>query len=349
MSDKFTLSIGSCNTNCNCTPVYSVVVPVFNSERILPELFSRLVSVMEGIGETFQIVFVEDCGSDHSWDILCEFAARDSRVTAIQLMANLGQARATLAGIAHAHGKFIVTLDDDLQHPPEEIPGIVRALCDNERLDVVFGVPHTKRHNLMRRIGSNIDNRLKSWLIAKDPRLRFTAFRAMRREVAEVLLNMNVPYPSLGPMLFTVAKGITYVIVRHDPRKEGRSGYTFRRLVKQMLSNLIGYPMAPLGTVATLGAIGLTMTFLLPAYCLIRYLSVGVWGPWWKTLLNLFLALSGFTFFAYALIRKYLFRITQTSTTTCEWFVRHAVQQQSLGGVERSVPKPKEDECHAAG
>lgn len=148
-------------------PVYSIVVPVFNSAATLPELYQRIVFVMESLNEDFELIFIEDCGSDNSWQVLKNIALQDTRVTAMQLLKNVGQGSATLAGLAQAKGSFIITLDDDLQHPPEELSILIGALRSNDNLDVVIGVPKVKHHHFVRRLGSSFINKLNNFLSKK--------------------------------------------------------------------------------------------------------------------------------------------------------------------------------------
>jgi glycosyltransferase involved in cell wall biosynthesis len=305
--------------------MYSIVVPVYNSERMLPELHRRLVRVFEQLSEPFEMVFVDDCGPGNAWGVLRELAEQDTRVVALQLMRNSGQGSATLAGIAQTRGEFVITLDDDLQHPPEEIPTLIEKLRENGDLDVVIGAPREKRHHIVRRMGSSFINRMNSVFLDKDPALRFTGFRIIRRQVADALVDMQVPYPALGPMIISITRRIENVIVQHDPRKEGRSGYTFRRMIKQTLSNFVGYSMLPLRMLAFFGSIGILASVVGGIYFLTRYFVVGIGVPGWTTLLLILLALSSFNFFAFAVLGEYLLRITQVSTRTYRYNVRETV------------------------
>jgi dolichol-phosphate mannosyltransferase/undecaprenyl-phosphate 4-deoxy-4-formamido-L-arabinose transferase len=313
-------SIPALPVNENCT--YSVVVPVYRSEPMLSELYERIVAVMESLGEAFEMIFVEDCSPDRSWKVLRDLAGKDNRVLALQLMRNSGQGSATLAGFARARGRLVITLDDDLQHPPEELPAMIRELRENDDLDVVIGAPARKNHNAVRRIGSSLINRVNSVFLEKDPALFLTGFRVMRRSVARSLLEMRVPYPALGPMILSVTRRVRNVTVRNDPRKEGKSGYTASRIFKQTLSNLIGYSMLPLRLLALIGAAGIMISVLLAGYFLCRYFFIGIAVPGWMTLLLILLGISGFNFFAFAILGEYILRITQISTGTTQFVVR---------------------------
>ena len=305
----------------------SIVIPVYRSAKTLPELHQRLVTVMEDLGQSFEIVFVEDCGPDNSWEVLQEIAAKDERVLAIQMMRNFGQGSATLCGFANARGKFVITMDDDLQNPPEELPVLIDTLNSNEQLDVVMGAPRKKRHNLIRRLGSGFVNQMNSYFLKKDPELQFTSFRIIRHPVVSALLTRRVPYPAIGPMIVSVTRRIANVKVRHDPRKQGRSGYTFSRIVKQTLSNFIGYSMLPLKILAILGSIGIVGSLFLGCFFLLRYLMFGSSIQGWTSLMLVLVALSGFNFFAFAVLGEYLLRIFYLESSTQQYFIRNKVRK----------------------
>lgn len=307
-------------------PIYSVIVPVYNSEATLPDLYRRLVTTMERLGQPFELVFAEDGGRDGSWAVLQELALRDHRVKALQLMRNSGQGNATLAGMQVANGSFFITLDDDLQHPPEELPTLIQALRQDDELDVVIGAPAVKQHSLVRKLGSSVINQLNSWFLHKDPSLRFTGFRVMRRMIADQLIMQSAPYPALGPMLISITPRISNIVVRHEARASGESGYNFRRLVKQTLANLIGFSVLPLHLLAILGAIGIALSLLGGAYFTLRYFTHGIGVPGWTTLLMTLLALSGFNFFAFGILGEYILRISQTTERRNGRAIRRIVQ-----------------------
>lgn len=309
-------------------PVYSIVVPVFNSAATLLELYQRIVFVMESLNEDFELIFIEDCGPDDSWQVLKNIALQDSRVTAIQLLHNAGQGSATLAGLAQTKGSFIITLDDDLQHPPEELTILIGAIRSNENLDVVIGAPKVKQHHFFRRIGSSFINKLNNFFIQKDPQLRMTAFRIIRHQVVSAMLQKNVPYPSLGPMLLSVTRRISNVIVEHHPRKKGKSGYTPLALLRQSLSNIVGYSVMPLHILAVIGMLGILFCGVFTIYFLVRYFVIGINVPGWMTLLLLMVAFSSFNFLAFSLIGEYVLRIMRVSTSPKQWTIRQQVQQK---------------------
>jgi polyisoprenyl-phosphate glycosyltransferase len=304
-------------------PKYSIVVPVYRSAATLPELHRRLTEVLCALGEPYEIVFVDDCSPDGAWSVLRGLAERDRAVVALQLMHNAGQGNATLCGLSEARGEIVVTLDDDLQHPPEEIPSLLRAL--GEDIDVVMGVPWQKRHHWFRRLGSVTIHLVNSWILGKDPGLRFTSFRAIRRQAVDSVLQLKTLSPALGPMINSVTRRIVNVRVEHRSRKEGRSGYTFSRLFVQTLDSLVGYSMLPLRLLALVGGIGILCSLTYSCVLLVRYLLGGIHVPGWTSIILLLILSSGFNFFAFAIIGEYVLRILKRVNATPQYFLRQRV------------------------
>jgi dolichol-phosphate mannosyltransferase/undecaprenyl-phosphate 4-deoxy-4-formamido-L-arabinose transferase len=281
--------------------------------------------IMQGLGKTYEIIFVDDCGLDNTWQVLQDLVVRDTAVTAIQLMRNSGQSNATLCGLAHARGELVFTMDDDLQHPPEEIPRLLEAI--NEDVDVVMGVPMKKRHHWLRRLGSGLVNNLNYYLLEKNQNLRFTSFRLMRKTVVNALLELRTLSPALGPMINSVTNRIINTVVLHVPRKEGRSSYTLSRLLSLTMSNLIGYSMLPLRLLAVIGLIGIILSLAFSIMLLVLYLTGGILVPGWTTTALLLLMISGFNFFAFSILGEYVLRILQRVNHTPQYCVRLLVSE----------------------
>jgi glycosyltransferase involved in cell wall biosynthesis len=211
---------------------YSVVVPVYNSAPVLARLYARLVAVMESLGRRFELVFVDDGSADASWSLLAEIARADPRVIAIRLARNVGQGEATLAGLRASSGEILVTIDDDLQYMPEEIPNMLAVLDGPERYDAIFGVPATRHHPAWRRFASLITNMFVSPVLGKPAALHFSAFRALRRPVVERMLALSWPDPFLSALLFQVTHRIGAVRVTHAKSALKSSRYSIRKLAR---------------------------------------------------------------------------------------------------------------------
>jgi dolichol-phosphate mannosyltransferase/undecaprenyl-phosphate 4-deoxy-4-formamido-L-arabinose transferase len=282
-------------------------------------------------------VFVEDCGRDNSWQVLQTLAEKDERVCAIQLLRNYGQASATMCGLRHSRGRFVITMDDDLQHPPEEIPVLIGALEKDSNLDAVIGIPREKKHALWRRLGSEILNIINSYVFKKDRSLKFAGFRIMRRLVVDSLVQRNVPQPAIGALLCSITPRIANVHVRHKPRAVGRSGYTLSKIFALTLSNFLAFSDFPLRFLAGIGVVGIVGSFLFGTTLLIRYLRGGIGVPGWITLVLLSVGISGFQFFAFGLVGEYLLRVLQSVHHTPQYVVRQQVGAWTQGSDEETV------------
>jgi dolichol-phosphate mannosyltransferase/undecaprenyl-phosphate 4-deoxy-4-formamido-L-arabinose transferase len=301
---------------------YSIVIPVFNAQNTLPQLYDELIVNMEQLDAAFEILFVDDCSRDTSWDTITELAASDPRVCGLLLMRNSGQGAATMAGFAHARGGIVVTLDDDLQNPPYEIPRLLKFMQEHPGIDVVFGRPHQKQHNVWRRIGSTLVNYISNLMFEQPSGFKLTSFRVMRREVVEPLLRLNVIEPAIGALLTTLTKRLANVDVDHRPRVEGRSGYSVSKLLRATITKFLGFSTFPLRFIATIGMLGIAFSIVLGVIVFFRYILGNITVPGWTTLSLLLVGLSGFTFLAFGIIGEYVQQILISVRRTPTFVVR---------------------------
>jgi len=212
----------------------SVVVPVFNSDRTLRRLHQRLTAAMKSLDTDYELVFVHDGGTDRSWSVLTELAAEDARMVAIDLERNFGQHNATLCGLRTARGDAVVTIDDDLQSFPEDIPALLRGLLPD--VDVVYGVYARSYGMSVRGLGSRLALSLYAlkFRIAVPP----SSFRAIRRGILDRLIQCNGSSIVIDSVLAGLTRRISGVTVRHQPRQHGSSGYGFGALARMTLTGL---------------------------------------------------------------------------------------------------------------
>lgn len=324
--------------NTGTHPCYSVVIPVYNSATILPKLHERLTNVMQSLEKAYEVIFVDDCGPDNSWQVIHSLTAGDPHITGIQLMRNSGQGASTLCGLSHARGEIVITIDDDLQHPPTEIPRLLALLEEDEDLDVIMGVEKEKRHSAIRRFGSSLINQVNSFFLKKDPNLRFTSFRVMRKGVVRGLLEQRTQYPALGPMIVSVTHRIRNELVQHNKRLDGESGYTFSRIVKQTMSNFIGYSMLPLRLLAFTGLFGIAGSLVLALYFLTKYFYYGVSVPGWTTSVMLITILSGFNFLAFSILGEFILRILHAANGMPQYVARQVITSQPSPSRHEEAP-----------
>lgn len=301
---------------------YSVVVPVFNAEATLVQLKDRLADVLESLGGRFEIIFVDDGSRDRSWEVIRKLAESDPRVTGLSLTRNFGQANATFAGLRSATGIYLITIDDDLQNPPEEIPILVQALKDHPETDVVFGVPKGKEHPFWRRVASDLLNKVNHHVFKTDSSLKFTSFRLMRRRVVEPLFEMNVPILSPGALLCMVTERMRGVEVRHDERAAGRSGYSLSRLLRVALSRYTGFSVIPLRFLAVVGFVGVVASMVLGGVMVFKFITGQITVPGWTTVVLLLIGIMGFNFLALGILGEYLQNVLLSVRRTPVYLVR---------------------------
>lgn len=291
-------------------PMYSVVVPAYRSSDTLGELCARLIQVFETqIKESFEIVLVNDSSPDSTWDKMKELHGQDSRIKAINLTKNFGQHSATICGFSFATGDFIITMDDDLQHPPEEIPALVQGMQENPQADVVMGNYLGKKHSLVRNLGTRTMNRITSYISGKDPKLHLTSFRLLRCSIAKEMLNIEDDRPRLGYMILRLTNKIVNVDVKHDSRTVGESGYSMGRLIKDLVNNIMNNSSLPLKAISLIGFFSAILSFLLAVYYIYIYLFVGISVKGWTTLILIVLFYFGIILFSVGIIGKYLINI----------------------------------------
>ncbi|HXO22046.1 MAG TPA: glycosyltransferase family 2 protein [Thermoanaerobaculia bacterium] len=288
-------------------PAISAVVPVYNGEATLPELVARLGAALAAAFPSFEVLLVNDGSADGSWEAISLLAAADPRVRGIDLMRNYGQHNALLCGIRQAKGELIVTLDDDLQHPPEEIPVLRAAL--GPAVDVVYGTPREERHGLLRDLASQLTKWMLAGAMGGAIARQVGAFRLFRTQVREAFADYQSPYVSVDVLLTWGTTRFAAVPVRHDPRRAGRSNYTLRLLVRHALNMVTGFSVQPLQAASLVGFGATLFGLLVLAWVLGRYLLQGTSVPGFPFLASLIAIFSGAQLFTLGILGEYLARL----------------------------------------
>jgi len=300
----------------------SIVIPVYKSEHTLRELVARLNEVLTGIDCIYEIILVDDASPDAAWRVLTELRDRDERVKIIQHMRNFGQHHALLCGMAHSRGAVVVTMDDDLQNPPEEIPKLLHILESDPDIDVVLGSYHVKHHNLLRNLASKLLTRLTNQIFRRKSNLQLTSFRAIRRIVVDHLLADQRSFPRINPMILEITAKIRNEPVLHAPRKHSRSTYTIRRLVSDALTNILSNSSLPLQIVSCIGLFAALCSFALAGFFVVRYLTGGITVAGWTTVVVLILFTSGLILLSLGIVGEYLIRITKEIRKPARYSIR---------------------------
>lgn len=285
----------------------SVVVPVYNSAESLPELLRRLHAVLDAAVLDYEVILVNDGSRDDSWTRIGELSRKHRRTHGINLMRNYGQHNALLCGIRRARHDVVITLDDDLQHPPEEIPRLLDALAPD--VDVVYGTPQKEQHGLLRDFASQITKiALRSAMGAEMAR-KVSAFRALRTGVREAFADYRGTFVSIDVLVTWGTIRFGSVPVRHDIRRLGVSNYTFRKLVQHALNMMTGFSVLPLQIASMVGFAFTLFGVGVLAYVLGRYLILGVSVPGFPFLASIIAIFSGAQLFSLGIIGEYLSRM----------------------------------------
>ena len=288
-------------------PSVSVVVPVFNGASTLQELVARLHCTLVSRTEAFEVVLVNDGSQDNSWEGIKRLADQDATVLGLNLMHNYGQHNALLAGILRSTGDIIVTMDDDLQHPPEEIPKLLEAIRQGQ--DVAYGKPLKREHKLWRNLSSRIIKGSLRVALGADMADKSSAFRAFRGDMKKGLVRFSDAQVSIDVLLSWTADRVACVAVEHHPRKQGRSGYGFRKLLRLTLSMVTGYSTLPLRLASGLGLLSAGFGLSLFAYVVVKRLLQEAYVPGFTFLAASIALFSGLQLFTMGVIGEYLARV----------------------------------------
>ncbi len=298
--------------------MYSVVVPVYRSEKTLIELITRLKKVFNGITQNYEIIMIEDSGGDGSWEIMKKLHIEDSRIKIIQLMNNFGQHNTIMCGLHYAQGEYVITMDDDLQNPPEEIPKLISKI--GEGYDIVYGEYISKQHNTFRNFGSLMIQFVykKVFKLSHNP----TALRIVKREIIQSILRYDKNYVFLDGLLAWCTKNIGYTPVVHEKRSGGKSGYSLRKLVALSLNMITNFSIFPLQLATILGLLFAILGFLMGLFFLYRKIFYGVPVEGYTSLIIAITVFSGIQLLTLGLIGEYLGRIHLNINAKPQYIIR---------------------------
>ena len=311
-------------------PGLSVIIPVYRSETILPELAQRLGQALSDLAVEYEVVFVNDCSPDRSWETICQLRDQYSWICGINLMRNYGQHNALLCGIRAARYEVIVTMDDDLQHPPEEISTMLAVLA--EGYDVVYGTPQQEQHGLGRDLASLATKMTLRNLVGAEIANQVSAFRAFRKQVIRAFSEYRGSFVSIDVLLTWGTNRFAATTVRHEMRKQGASGYTFRKLVTHAMNMMTGFSTVPLQFASI---IGFAFTFFglgVLAYVLARYFIYGSGVPGFPFLASTISIFAGAQLFALGIIGEYLARMHFRMMDRPSYAVREVIGNQQRQG-----------------
>jgi glycosyltransferase involved in cell wall biosynthesis len=288
-------------------PGISAVIPVHRSERSLPLLLPRLTAVLDAVAPAHEIILVDDGSPDRSWDAIAAAAKADGRIRGIRLMRNFGQHNALLVGIRAARYQMVVTLDDDLQNPPEEIGRLLELLTDD--IDVVYGSPISEKHSLWRSAASRVTKFALQEAMGAPAARSVSSFRVFRTDLRRAFERFQSPDISVDVLLTWATSRFAAIGVRQEPRSEGRSNYTFGRLVHHALNMMTGFTSRPLRVASMVGFVFTIFGVVVFAVVVVRYFIGGDSVPGFPFLASIIAIFSGVQLLILGIMGEYVARM----------------------------------------
>ncbi len=300
----------------------SVVTAVYNGEASVGELCRRLAEVLPRISAQHEIILVNDGSPDRSWEVISELCSRSPLVRGLNLMRNYGQHNALLCGIRAAKYDLVVTMDDDLQHPPEEIPRLLARL--EEGFDVVYGAPKAEQNGLVRALASRITRLALSAAVGSDVAKNVSAFRVFPTQLREAFAAYQSPFVSIDVLLTWATTRFGATTVAFQPRHSGSSNYTFTKLVRHAFDMMTGFSTAPLQLASLIGFTCTLFGLAVFIYVFVRFCLEGS-VPGFPFLASIIAIFSGAQLFALGVIGEYLARMHFRSMKRPAYVVRTTI------------------------
>ena len=287
----------------------SVVVPVYNGSATIAELVKRLLAVFESESRACEILLVNDCSPDNSWEVIQALADAHPQVRGLSLMRNFGQHNALLAGIRQARGEITVTMDDDLQNPPEEVLRLLAGVTQGH--DVVYGVPDAGRHGMFRDFASFAAKLALRVGLGFQHANYTSAFRAFRTKLREAFAQFDAKYVSMDVLLTWATNDFSWVVVQHNERPTGKSGYTLRKLLSHTVNMVTSFSTLPLRIASLVGFLFTAFGAVVLIYSLAAYLIYDRAVPGFTFLASIIAIFAGVQLFSLGIIGEYIGRIHQ--------------------------------------
>lgn len=305
--------------------VYTALIPVYNSEAIVADTVKQTVRFFESNGLKFEIILVNDHSTDRSWKVLEELSANDHRVVAIDLLKNYGQHSAVYCAIAHAKGDYLITLDDDLQNPPEEMIHLIRKI--HEGHDAVFAEFRKKQHAFTRKIGTRIVDYLNVKVFNKPKELKLTNFRIFTAEVGQRMLQHRTSHPYIPGLVILYSSSMANVLCEHHPRQVGSSNYSLFKILQLVARLLFNYSSYPLKLLTSVGFGVSALSFLTAMFFLVKSATVGSKVQGWTSLMVLVSFLCGFIIIMLGVVGEYLARMMNQLSAKESYHVRKVINR----------------------
>jgi polyisoprenyl-phosphate glycosyltransferase len=303
-------------------PQYSIIIPVYNGAETIRDLIARIHRVFLELDKTYELILINDCSKDNSWEVITEIKNSNCNLHAFNLAFNVGQYTATFCGMEYARGNYVITMDDDLQNPPEEIPKLITIINEYPNYDCVFGIPNNKKHNIFRNTGSRTIQLLYKKLWALDSSIKVSGFRIFTKEIRDKLLLFDTRSPVMSGLILKITNKIGNVTVHHEKRKIGKSNYSLVKLITATFDNIVNFSTFPLQIIARIGILTSMLSFFIAIYYTIQYFRGVVTQPGYFSIIITISFFSGLILFSIGIIGEYIMRIIKEVNHTPKYIIK---------------------------
>ena len=309
--------------------IVSILIPVYKNDGGLDELVKRIGESManSAYANCFELVLVDDCSPDNSWEVIQRLAKTHTFVQGATLSRNFGQHNAIMAGLNLVSGQYVVLMDDDLQHPPEAIPSMLDKLAAGS--DVCYTNYANRQHATWKIAGSKFNDLMASWLLSKPKGLYLSSFKALKRGVVDQIRNHEGPFAYLDGLILDITRRIATVEIQHGTRAFGEGNYSFKKSISLWLRMVTGTSIVPLRMVTLMGALIALLGFFGAVFIVISNFLYPAESKGWASIIVTILLVSGFQTLFIGVLGEYLGRIHLRLNNKPQYLFRYTTKSDT--------------------
>ena len=304
-------------------PLYSVIIPVYNSEKTLEEVCTRVIDLFTDLTLPVELILINDGSKDKSWDIIKQVSSLyPGQVVGINLARNFGQHKALLCGFNHCSGDYIITIDDDLQHYPEDIKCLIDEQSQTQA-DVIYGIYKKKKHSFFRNIGSNMLTMI--FLKFANTPAQGSSFRLLTRHVTDMVKSYDSPFIFLDEILAWYSRGHSFAEIRHENRTEGESGYNIFKLTAYTIQIIVTYTVLPLRLITWFGLLAFVVCLFFVSFFVYQKYTVGAELGFTALIVSVFMS-AGLILFSLGIVGEYISRLFVIQSNRPPFIIKEIVK-----------------------
>ena len=300
----------------------SIIIPVYNSQNNLESLVKQ---IQEKIKIEYEIILINDESIDNSWEIIKKISFSEKNILGINLLKNVGQDNAIMAGLYHANGSYVIIMDDDLQHDPNYIMDLYKK--SKENYDVVYGNFISKKQKIWKNFGSWLNGKFAYIFLKKPKEIYISPFKIIKKNIVMQILNYKSPFTYIDGIIFSLTTNISQIEIHHHSRKEGKSNYSISNSLPIFINHLTGYSIIPLRVVSFLGLILFIMSIIISIVAVINYFN-NIEPEGWTSIMIALLLIGGLIMFSLGIIGEYLGRLYLLSSNKPQYVVKEKIKKQ---------------------